>query len=140
MERRPAQRVIEDHQAAYPQAVPGADLVVDMPAPVMWDSQTDERSGERTNSTPVDRKLFQDGDTVELTLSPESRFLADPDTKYPVTIDPATDGLSTLVEALRECASDLKLPAGASLSTLGNSRILISSGTGNDIVTHGAPG
>ncbi|WP_405656964.1 DNRLRE domain-containing protein [Streptomyces sp. RK9] len=164
--------VIEDHQAVYPQAVPGADLVVDatrtgfeqflvlkerpkdskapwtvpltlpginatqhedgsvsfkdkktgdelatMPAPVMWDSQTDERSGERTNSTQVDMKLSQDGDTVELTLTPDSRFLGDPDTKYPVTIDPATDGLSTLFDTFvqqgdttdQSASTDLKL-------------------------------
>ncbi|MFF3646953.1 DNRLRE domain-containing protein [Streptomyces sp. NPDC002564] len=164
--------VIKEHQAVYPQAVPGADLVVDatrtgfeqflvlkerpkddkapwtvplslpgidakqhqdgsvsftdkktgdevasMPAPVMWDAQVDKRSGERSNSTPVDMKLSQDGDTVELTLTPDSRFLADPDTQYPVTIDPATDGLSTLFDTFvqqgdttdQSASTDLKL-------------------------------
>ncbi|MYY84856.1 hypothetical protein GT044_26985 [Streptomyces sp. SID335] len=62
-------------------------------------------------------KLPQHGDTVELPLTPERRFLADPDTKYPVTVDPATDGLSTLFDTFvqqgdtidQSASTDLKL-------------------------------
>ncbi|AUG81925.1 hypothetical protein CFP65_7341 [Kitasatospora sp. MMS16-BH015] len=145
--------VLDGHRATYPQAVPGADLVVDatrtgfeqylvlkerpaeakapwtvplslpglkaeqqpdgsvaftdrasgeqvatMPAPVMWDATVDPRSGERTRSVPVPMTLRQDGDTVELTLTPDSAFLADPATQYPVTVDPATDALGSLFD------------------------------------------
>ncbi|CAM5334366.1 putative protein OS=Streptomyces alboniger OX=132473 GN=CP975_02035 PE=4 SV=1 [Streptomyces alboniger] len=40
-------------------------------------------------------------------------------------------------KAPREYTTSMKLPAGASLSTLENNRILISSGTGDNTVTHG---
>ncbi|OIJ94903.1 hypothetical protein BIV25_21170 [Streptomyces sp. MUSC 14] len=145
--------VLDGARATYPDAVPGADLVVDatrtgfeqfltlkrrpaggvapmtlplkipglkaaqqtdgsvafteratgeqiatMPAPVMWDAQIDERSGERRHSTRVPMTVVQDGDTVELRLTPDPEFLADPATRYPVTVDPATDTLSVLFD------------------------------------------
>ncbi|MFD7233631.1 DNRLRE domain-containing protein, partial [Streptomyces sp. NPDC059881] len=163
---------VNGHKAVYPQAVPGADLVVDatrtgfeqflvlkdrpadaeapwtvpltlpgisakqesdgsvsftdkksgeevatMPAPMMWDAQIDPRSGERTNSARVPMSVSQDGDNVELTLVPDSGFLSDPATTYPVTIDPATDALGTLFDTFvqdgdttdQSASTDLKL-------------------------------
>ncbi|WP_331752086.1 DNRLRE domain-containing protein [Streptomyces sp. NBC_00829] len=163
---------VSGHKAVYPQAVPGADLVVDatrtgfeqflvlkdrpadakapwtvpltlpgisaaqqkdgsvsftdkksgeevatVPAPMMWDAQVDPRSGERTNSARVPMSVTQDGDTVELTLAPDSGFLSDPATTYPVTIDPATDALGTLFDTFvqdgdttdQSASTDLKL-------------------------------
>ncbi|WP_338675262.1 DNRLRE domain-containing protein [Streptomyces sp. SCSIO 30461] len=60
-----------------------------MPAPVMWDARVDTSSGEHERTVPVAVKVVQDGDTVTLTLTPDAKFLADPATQFPVTIDPA---------------------------------------------------
>ncbi|QNP72621.1 DNRLRE domain-containing protein [Streptomyces roseirectus] len=88
-----------------------------MPAPVMWDAQTDPRSGEHTHSARVPMTLSQNGDTVELTLAPDPAFLSAEDTVYPVTIDPATDALGTLFDTFvqdgdttdQSSSTDLKL-------------------------------
>jgi len=88
-----------------------------MPAPVMWDAQTDPRSGEHTHSARVPMTLSQNGDTVELTLAPDPAFLSAEDTEYPVTIDPATDALGTLFDTFvqdgdttdQSSSTDLKL-------------------------------
>ncbi|MFF9015664.1 DNRLRE domain-containing protein [Streptomyces sp. NPDC014870] len=164
--------VLDGPKATYPDAVPGADLVVDatrtgfeqflslkqrpadgaapmtlplripgltatqqpddsvvfadresgepvatMPAPVMWDAQVDERSGERKRTARVPMTVVQDGDTVELRLTPDRAFLADPATKYPVTVDPATDTLSVLFDTFvqggdttdQSASTDLKI-------------------------------
>ncbi|MFI2612945.1 DNRLRE domain-containing protein [Kitasatospora sp. NPDC018619] len=164
--------VLEGTKATYPDAVPGADLVVDatrtgfeqfltlkqrpagdaapmtlplklpglkaeqqddgsvafsdrstgepvatMPAPVMWDAQVDQRSGERKRTAGVPMTVTQDGDTVELRLTPDPGFLADPATQYPVTIDPATDTLSVMFDTFvqagdttdQSASTDLKL-------------------------------
>ncbi|WP_327695484.1 DNRLRE domain-containing protein [Streptomyces sp. NBC_00459] len=93
------------------------DEVGTMPAPVMWDARVDPRSGEHTNSVRVPMTLSQDGDTVELTLTPDAGFLSDPDTRYPVTIDPATDALGSLFDTFvqdgdttdQSASTDLKL-------------------------------
>ncbi|WP_256097950.1 DNRLRE domain-containing protein [Streptomyces sp. MnatMP-M17] len=60
-----------------------------LPAPVMWDAQVDEKSGERTHTASVAVRVAQNGDTVTLTLTPDAKFLADASTQFPVTIDPA---------------------------------------------------
>ncbi|MFJ7903160.1 DNRLRE domain-containing protein [Streptomyces sp. NPDC096198] len=164
--------VLDGARATYPDAVPGADLVVDatrtgfeqyltlkqrpadgvapmtlplkipglkaaqqadgsvaftergtgeqvavMPAPVMWDARVDERSGEHKHSTRVPMTVAQDGDTVELRLTPDPGFLADPATQYPVTVDPATDTLSVMFDTFvqggdttdQSASTDLKL-------------------------------
>ncbi|MFJ2780824.1 DNRLRE domain-containing protein [Kitasatospora sp. NPDC087315] len=72
-----------------------------LPAPVMWDAQVDERSGDHTRTAPVTLKVTQRGDDVDLTLTPDAAFLNDPNTKYPVTIDPAVNigvGFDTFVQ------------------------------------------
>lgn len=75
----------------------GGDEVVAAPQPMMWDSSTGE-DGEPDNVAPVDVTVTApgqetpDGDTAGaapvLTLTPDQSFLADPETQYPVTIDP----------------------------------------------------
>ncbi|MFF7456764.1 DNRLRE domain-containing protein [Kitasatospora sp. NPDC008115] len=72
-----------------------------LPAPVMWDAQVDERSGEHTHTAPVGLKVTQNGDAVDLTLTPDAAFLNDPKTRYPVTVDPAVNigvGFDTFVQ------------------------------------------
>lgn len=72
-----------------------------LPAPVMWDAQVDERSGDHTRTAPVALKVTQNGNAIDLTLTPDAAFLTDPKTTYPVTIDPAVNigvGFDTFVQ------------------------------------------
>ncbi|MFB7456694.1 DNRLRE domain-containing protein [Streptomyces sp. NPDC056188] len=69
-----------------------------MPAPVMWDATVDERSGEHTRTARVGLKVVQKGASVDLVITPDAEFLADPGTKYPVTIDPSTSSLSNVFD------------------------------------------
>lgn len=83
----------------------GVDFVDDsgetlatMPAPTMWDSQVDPRSGEHVNRRRVAMDVTQSGTTVQLALHPDTDWLTAHGTRYPVTIDPATDALDTLFD------------------------------------------
>ena len=70
-----------------------------MPAPVMWDSTVDERSGEHTRRVPVKMKVVKKkGGAVDLQVTPDAKFLADPKTKYPVVVDPSTSSLSNVFD------------------------------------------
>ncbi|MEJ3748418.1 DNRLRE domain-containing protein [Actinomycetes bacterium KLBMP 9797] len=61
-----------------------AKKVGELPA-VMWDARVDAASGERTHRARVGTAAA--GNKVVLT--PDQKFLADPSTVYPVTIDPS---------------------------------------------------
>ena len=73
------------------------EVVVEAPRPLMWDAETDP-SGDPVNVIPVETTVTAPGQTTPegstagaapvLTLTPDEEFLADPDTQYPVTIDP----------------------------------------------------
>ncbi|WP_205807536.1 DNRLRE domain-containing protein [Micromonospora sp. HNM0581] len=69
-----------------------------MPAPMMWDARTDPLSGEHTNRAPVGLDVVKRGDTVDLVLTPDPAFLADPATVYPVTVDPTTAALGNVFD------------------------------------------
>ncbi|MER5212387.1 DNRLRE domain-containing protein [Streptomyces sp. NPDC002838] len=69
-----------------------------MPAPVMWDATVDKVSGEHTRKAPVDLKVVKNGDGVDLVVTPDPGFLADEDTKYPVTVDPSTSSLGNVFD------------------------------------------
>ncbi|MEU1090016.1 DNRLRE domain-containing protein [Streptomyces sp. NPDC005892] len=60
-----------------------------LPAPTMWDASVDTRSGEHTRAAPVGMEVEQNGDDIDLTVTPDARFMTDPDTEFPVTIDPS---------------------------------------------------
>ncbi|MFF9340782.1 DNRLRE domain-containing protein [Streptomyces sp. NPDC014773] len=62
-----------------------------LPAPVMWDARVDKASGDHTHRADVGLKVTQTGDRVDLTLTPDAAFLADPETVFPVTVDPAVN-------------------------------------------------
>lgn len=64
----------------------------------MWDSQVDPRSGEHVNRRRVAMDVTQSGTTVQLALHPDTDWLAAQGTRYPVTVDPATDALDTLFD------------------------------------------
>jgi RHS repeat-associated protein len=87
-----------------------------IPAPVMWDARVDPASLEHTHRARVKMTMSQSGDTVDLTLTPDAKFLADAKTSYPVTVDPSTSlssVLDTFVENTDSTAeytsTDLKL-------------------------------
>ncbi|MFE7129538.1 DNRLRE domain-containing protein [Streptomyces sp. NPDC057638] len=65
--------------------------VGELPAPVMWDATVNATSGEHTRRADVGLKVVQRGDDIDLTLTPDARFIADPATKFPVTVDPAVN-------------------------------------------------
>ncbi|MDT9682749.1 DNRLRE domain-containing protein [Streptomyces sp. TRM76323] len=69
-----------------------------MPAPVMWDATVDPVSGEHTRKVPVAMEVVQKGSSIDLVVTPDAKFLADPATKYPVTVDPSTSSLSSLFD------------------------------------------
>ncbi|MFE0097063.1 sugar-binding protein, partial [Streptomyces sp. NPDC059015] len=69
-----------------------------MPAPVMWDATVDKVSGEHTNRAKVAMKVVKTKGGVDLVITPDAKFLADPATKYPVTVDPSTSSLGNVFD------------------------------------------
>lgn len=67
-----------------------------MPAPVMWDASVDKQSGEHTRRARVAMKVVNKGTgRIDLVVTPSAGFLADPETRYPVTVDPSTSALAS---------------------------------------------
>ncbi|MFI6388391.1 RHS repeat-associated core domain-containing protein [Nonomuraea sp. NPDC050540] len=58
-------------------------IVASAPEPVMYDSPA-------TETGTIETTVVTGGDDQALVLKPDAKFLADPDTTYPVTVDPAT--------------------------------------------------
>ncbi|WP_432114669.1 DNRLRE domain-containing protein [Streptomyces sp. S1] len=77
-------------------------LVGTLPAPVMWDARTDARSGEHPHRAPVSLAVAQNGDEIDLTLTPDAGFLKDPKTEFPVTVDPSVNLLSTFTTFVQQ--------------------------------------
>ncbi|MCK8676122.1 sugar-binding protein [Streptomyces lichenis] len=69
-----------------------------MPAPVMWDAALDPASGQHARQAKVGMKVVKTKGGVDLVLTPDPEFLADPATKYPVTVDPSTSSLSNVFD------------------------------------------
>ncbi|GIF04654.1 hypothetical protein Asi03nite_21920 [Actinoplanes siamensis] len=63
-------------------------VVGTMAAPSMWDSDLDAVSQLPTHTANVSFTLTPRDYGVDVTLEPDMKFLADPATKYPVTVDP----------------------------------------------------
>lgn len=64
-------------------------LVAEAPAPMMWDSTKDRRSGESAHHEQVETSIDTAADGSQtLVLSPDSSFLST--ATYPVTVDPTT--------------------------------------------------
>jgi hypothetical protein len=66
-----------------------------LPAPTMWDAATDANSGEHTHTGKVSVAVAQSGDDVDVTLTPDTAFLNDPATQFPVTVDPTVNVASS---------------------------------------------
>ena len=62
-----------------------AQIVI--PTPIMWDSSGVEGESEPAISN-VSTRVWRDGNTWKMSLSPSRGWLTDPDRVYPVTIDP----------------------------------------------------
>ncbi|MGA6169649.1 DNRLRE domain-containing protein [Streptomyces sp. NPDC012600] len=93
-------RANADRSVTFLDAESGKQVGV-LPAPVMWDATVDPGSGEHTRRADVGLKVVQRGDAVDLTFTPDAEFLADPATKFPVTVDPAVNigvGFDTFVQ------------------------------------------
>ncbi|RDG37915.1 sugar-binding protein [Streptomyces corynorhini] len=72
-----------------------------LPSPVMWDARLDKNSGEHTHTAKVGVKLAQEDDAIAITLTPDAAFLADPETRFPVVVDPTVNvgaGFDTFVQ------------------------------------------
>ncbi|MFJ4007918.1 DNRLRE domain-containing protein [Streptomyces sp. NPDC090023] len=66
-------------------------LVAEAPAPMMWDSSKDRRSGESKHLARVATRVETGKDGAQtLVLTPDAKFLADPALTYPVTVDPTS--------------------------------------------------
>ncbi|MFD9908302.1 DNRLRE domain-containing protein [Streptomyces sp. NPDC059063] len=89
-----------------------------MPAPVMWDATVDPVSGEHTRRAPVKMKAVRAKGGVDLVVTPDAEFLADPKTKYPVTVDPSTSSLGNVFDTYvqqgetRDWSTDTELDFG----------------------------
>ncbi|MFE2094466.1 RHS repeat-associated core domain-containing protein [Streptomyces sp. NPDC059460] len=89
-----------------------------MPAPVMWDASIDPASGEHTRQAKVAMKVIKTKGGVDLVITPDAEFLADPATKYPVTVDPSTSALGNLFDTYvqqgetRDWSTDVELDLG----------------------------
>ncbi|MFB7559219.1 DNRLRE domain-containing protein [Streptomyces brevispora] len=89
-----------------------------MPAPVMWDASIDPASGEHTRQAKVAMKVIKTKGGVDLVITPDAGFLADPATKYPVTVDPSTSALGNLFDTYvqqgetRDWSTDVELDLG----------------------------
>ncbi|MFF4169850.1 DNRLRE domain-containing protein [Streptomyces sp. NPDC001744] len=65
-------------------------LVASAPAPRMWGTGTDPKSGDPTHSMEIETRIEQSAGRPVLVLKPSMAFLTDPDVTYPVNIDPTT--------------------------------------------------
>ncbi|MFF9219062.1 RHS repeat-associated core domain-containing protein [Streptomyces viridosporus] len=89
-----------------------------MPAPIMWDASVDKVSGEHTRRVPVAMKVVQRKGGIDLVVTPDAGFLADPETTYPVTVDPSTSALSNVFDTYiqqgetRDWSTDKELDFG----------------------------
>lgn len=95
-----------------------------LPAPVMWDAKVDARSGDHTHTAPVGLTVTQNGNAVDLTLTPDAAFLNDPATQYPVTVDPAVNigvGFDTFVQ--QGYATDVSAQTELKLGNNGSGQI-----------------
>ncbi|MEU8445858.1 DNRLRE domain-containing protein [Streptomyces microflavus] len=99
-----------------------------MPAPVMWDSATDPVSGEHTHRAPVGLEVVQRKGGIDLQVTPDAEFLADPSTRYPVTVDPSTSALGNVFDTYVQQGETVDWSADTELD-LGNPGTTNANGT-----------
>jgi len=69
---------------------PAGKVLAQGSAPVMWDATVDPHAGEHTHRAPVAMSVTGAAGAQVLSVTPDSAFLTDPATVYPVTVDPGT--------------------------------------------------
>ncbi|MEV4847788.1 DNRLRE domain-containing protein [Micromonospora matsumotoense] len=81
--------VIDDKRGGFELRDAAGKVIGVSPEPMMWDSRVHPESGERIRQVRVDKTVTK-GRTgrVAVTLTPNERWLTDPATAFPVTIDP----------------------------------------------------
>lgn len=99
-----------------------------MPAPVMWDASIDKVSGEHSHRAPVKLTTVEHKDSVDLVFTPSSKFLADPETVFPVTVDPATATISNVFDTYVQQGETVDWSADVELD-IGNPGTTNSDGT-----------
>lgn len=91
-----------------------------MPAPVMWDATVHKVSGKHENRHPVDMDVIDKGDgDVDLVVTPDAKWLADPATQYPVTVDPSTSNLTNVFDTYAQQGETVDLSTDVELD-MGN--------------------
>ncbi|MFI6416778.1 DNRLRE domain-containing protein [Streptomyces sp. NPDC050842] len=116
-------RANADRSVTFLEAKSGKQVGI-LPAPIMWDATVDPRSGEHTRRADVGLKVTQRGSSVDLTLTPDAKFLADPATKYPVTVDPAVNiGSSFDTFVQQGYATDVSAQTELKLGNNGSSQV-----------------
>ncbi|WP_162249853.1 MULTISPECIES: RHS repeat-associated core domain-containing protein [unclassified Nocardioides] len=84
--------------------------VVSAPEPVMFDASANDE-GDPTNVATVDVDVAKsNGPASVLTLLPDQDYLHDPDTVYPVTVDPTFDGIHAINDPLYSTDSWIQTP------------------------------
>ncbi|WSJ47841.1 DNRLRE domain-containing protein [Streptomyces sp. NBC_01317] len=99
-----------------------------MPAPVMWDATVDKASGEHTHRARVGMKVVPAKGGVDLVLTPDAEFLANPETTYPVTVDPSTSSLGNVFDTYIQQGETVDLSTDVELD-LGNPGTTNANGT-----------
>lgn len=103
LRKRPAEpvdiKVTVTTPAAQLKELPGGEMAIvdadggklaSVPEPVMWDSSTDALGDPKVEPVDftVETNPTDSGRPDQLILAPAEEFLSDPDTVYPVTVDP----------------------------------------------------
>lgn len=90
----------------------GKHLIASMSAPVMWDGAKANANG-KGETNPVTTTVDDSGSTPVLVLKPDMKFLADPSTVYPLTVDPTLTlavAADTWVQSAGDTTSQLNSP------------------------------
>ncbi|WP_371785295.1 LamG-like jellyroll fold domain-containing protein [Streptosporangium subroseum] len=105
------------------QLTDGKDKVVaQAPQPVMWDSTggQDPKAAAVPRRAPISTSVVGDGDKQVLVLKPDTAWLADPATTFPVVVDP-TSTLTVKTDTLLSSGADCNVndQPGATLLKIG---------------------
>lgn len=80
--------MLENTAGGYDFTNTAGDVVYTMPAPMMYGGPTDSLTLLPEQTHPVSASLVQTADGARLDLTPAMSWLTDPNTEYPVRIDP----------------------------------------------------
>lgn len=88
-------KLVERGNGSLEVVAPSGEVLAEAPQPLMWDASTDSAGGP-ANVEVVDTQIGKTAaGTPTITLAPAAEFLADPDTVYPVVVDPSFTLITT---------------------------------------------